>query len=304
MIDITPGDTTVTIDTTGASWSQGVGISGHDEYDRNFSLGWGFWLNCRFKPETHETCEFQLTNYGVIELVDDADGSERNRFAIQVQNPDGSALTNASLIQDVKVYSYPGLVEVTQTEPWALWYSLDYYVDNNGNDPTPPYLRPWSQTDGNLDLPPGQSFFRGVVTDSSGNYSNQWLYYEPPTEVSKVQASSMGVTDNGNGTVTLSWTNPPELDTTKHRIHVYIGSTVDYSGDGYNDHLLHIGFPPSLSNSYTISAEMVDYLKGFTGLYWYVQIRHRINNVPNPDSTTKNYDIYRNYGQTQALSLP
>ena len=43
MIDIEPGDTTLTIDTTGGVYTNGVGISGHDEYGRRFALGWNFW---------------------------------------------------------------------------------------------------------------------------------------------------------------------------------------------------------------------------------------------------------------------
>jgi hypothetical protein len=300
QINVTPGVEIVSIDTTGFDATNQLYMHGLDEYDRRVNIAWRFIMHCRF---TSEGCPLQLTNYGVIQLKDSADGSKRYDFRIQVQNSDGTTLTNKSLIQDVKVYSYPGLVEVTQTDPWALWYDPNMYVDPNGNDPPPPYLRPWGDTRGYLDLPSGQMFFRGVITDSSGNYYNQWLYYEPPTEVSKVQASSMGVTDNGDGTVTLSWTNPTELDPAKHRILMYIGSTEDNSGDGYNDVLLRPMFP-TISNSYTLSAGVVSYLKGFTGLYWYVQIRHRVFNIVNPDLTTRNYDIYRNYGQTQALSLP
>ena len=41
-IDVTPGDTTVGIDTTGGAWTNQVYISGHDEYERRFSLAWLF----------------------------------------------------------------------------------------------------------------------------------------------------------------------------------------------------------------------------------------------------------------------
>ena len=249
--------------------------------------------------------DLKLTGWGNIRLADYSNGAKAYFVAIQVQNPDGTMLTDENRIQDVKVYSYPSLTEVPQSTPWTLWYS-SYYRDDV-SDPNPPFPDPWSEADIVLDvslgtLPPG--FYKGVVTDASGRQHEVWLGYDTPTEVSKVQASSMSVTNNLDGTVTLSWDNPPELDTARHRIVVYIASTVDNSGDGYDDHLLVSFFPPSLSNSYTLSAEAVVYLKGFTGLYWYVQIRHRINNVTNPDFTTRNYDIYRNYGQTQALSLP
>ncbi len=44
MIDITPGDTTASIDTTGGVWTTTLHISGHDEYERRFALGWLFWV--------------------------------------------------------------------------------------------------------------------------------------------------------------------------------------------------------------------------------------------------------------------
>lgn len=43
-IDVTPADTTVNIDTTGGVWTNQVFISGHDEYERRFSLAWLFWV--------------------------------------------------------------------------------------------------------------------------------------------------------------------------------------------------------------------------------------------------------------------
>jgi len=276
------------------------------DYDGDGKADFILWRPSENRWHIKTSSELRLPAYDVIQLRDSSDGTKKLWYEIQVVRPNRDTVTDKNLIQDVKIYAYPGYVEMPQTVPWSFVYDPYFYYDTNGNDTTPAIPYPWSEVDGYLvyPLPPGSPFFyNGVVTDISGNKHKTWLYYEPPTEVTKVQNATMSATNNADGTVTLSWANPPELDPGKHIIRLYISSSADLSGDGYGDNLLMVGLPTT-SNSYNISTGMVSYLKGFTNLYWYVQIRHRLYNVTNPDLTTKTYDIYRNYGQYKTLSLP
>ena len=239
----------------------------------------------------------QLGGYSVIQLNDDVLGNKEHNFMIEVHNIDGSMLTDPGLIQDVRIFEYPSMNEIPISGPWNLWYAPQYYTDSDGNGGNPPSPYNWSDVRGVLNVPVGslgEGFYRGVVTDSSGQQHGTWLYYQAPTEIGKVQASSMSVTDNGNGTVTLSWTTPTNFDPAKNNKRLYLSSTVDST-------LLSANVLAT-DDSYTIPAAEVTRLGGFSSLYWYVQIRERLYNVPNPDATVKTYDVYRNSGQTQTVN--
>ena len=247
----------------------------------------------------------QLGTYTVIQLIDDKLGVKKYDFAIQVQNIGGIPPIQG-LIQDVRIFRYPERNEIPFSGTWKGWYSPNFYIDQDGNGGNPPFPYAYGDVRGFLDVPVGSlglGSYRGVVTDSSGQQHGTWLYYQVPTEVNKVQGSSMSVTDNGNGTVTLSWTNPTNINPAKHIIRLYVESTVDSSGDGFDDALL-MAYLPATAVSYTIPAAEVTRLGRFSSLYWYVRIRERLLNVPNPDATVRSYDVYRNQGQTQTLNLP
>ncbi len=215
-------------------------------------------------------------------------------------------------IRDVKVLEYPSMNEVPlDTEPlsapWKLWFSAFYY-DRDGTGPNLPQPLPFSELIGFLNVPvpdllPG--FYKAVVTDKSDIQHDVWFYYEAPDEVSKVQGDSMNVTANFDGSVTFSWENPvfpPMNPGEDYLVRVYVETTED-SGDGFDDSLLQVTLTKT-DNSYTLSSPGVNRLKGYPGLHWYVQIRQFVLNVTNPDSTSKTYYIYRNYGPEQALNLP
>ncbi len=115
----------------------------------------------------------------------------------------------------------------------------------------------------------------------------------------------MNVSANSDGTVTFSWANPPSMPGGPSKVtipRVYVETTED-SGDGFGDLLLQASLSSS-DTTYTIPASEVTRLKGQTNLTWYVQIRQRVFNVTNPDSSTNHYYIYRNYGPRQTLNLP
>lgn len=249
---------------------------------------------------------------GNIRLRDSSDGTQNYYFNIRVQNLDVTMLTDPSLIQDVRIFEYPSMTEVPLdpaplSAPWILWFS-PFNFDNDGNGPNQPFPVPYSEVIGYLDIPIGDlspGFYKGVVTDSEGHQHEVWLYHEAPVEVDKILGTSMNVTPNLGGSVTLSWTNPsfPPQDPAKpHIIRVYVETTED-TGDGFDDVLLLVNLP-ALLESYTIPATEVTRLNGFSGLHWYVQIRQLVLNVSNPDSSTKNYFIYRNYSPEQILTLP
>jgi hypothetical protein len=246
----------------------------------------------------------KTTGYANLRLREFATGFKQYYFQIQVTNPDGSMLTDKSLIQDVKLYDYPSMTEVPLTNPWVLWHS-PYYRDEDGNGGNLPAQFPWSEVIGipNVSVGSlGEGFYKGVVTDSLGGQHEVWLYYEIPVEADRVQGASMNVNDNGDGTVTLSWTNPGNINPAKHIVYVYVNTTTD-TGDGYDDLLLQVVLPTT-DNSYIIPASEVTRLNGFTGLYWFVLIREQVTDVTNPDSSVKDYFIYRNYSPEQALNLP
>jgi hypothetical protein len=246
----------------------------------------------------------KTTGYANLRLREFATGFKQYYFQVQVTNPDGSMLTNPNLIQEVKLYDYPSMTEVPLTSPWVLWHS-PYYRDDDGNGSNVPAENPWSEVIGVPNLSVGslsEGFYKGVVTDSLGGQHEVWLYYETPAEADRVQGASMNANDNGNGTVTLSWTNPGNIDPAKHIVYVYVNTTTD-TGDGYDD-LLLAAILPTTENSYIIPASEVTRLNGFAGLYWFVLIREQVTDVTNPDSSVKDYFIYRNYSPEQALNLP
>lgn len=246
----------------------------------------------------------KTTGSADLRLREFATGFRQYYFRIQVTNPDGSMLTDESLIQDVRLYNYPSMTEVPQTGPWVLWHS-PYYMDEDGNGSGLPTPFPWSEVIGvpNVSVGSlGEGFYKGVVTDSLGGRHEVWLYYETPVEADRVQGASMNMNNNGDGTVTLSWANPVNIDPAKHIINVYVNTPTD-TGDGYDDLLLQAVLPTS-DNSYIIPASEVTRLKGFAGLYWFVLIREQVKGVTNPDSSLEDYYIFRNYSPEQALNLP
>jgi len=248
----------------------------------------------------------KTTGIADLRLRELSTGFQEYYFHVQVTNPDGSMLTNPNLIQGMKLYTYPSMTEVPlrATNPWILWFS-PYYRDDDGNGSSVPTPFPWSDIIGYPNVSVGslsEGFYKGVVTDSLGGQHEVWLYYETPAEADRVQGASMNANDNGDGTVTLSWTNPGNADPAKHIINVYVNTTTD-TGDGYDDLLLQAVLPAT-ENAYMIPASEVTRLKGFAGLYWFVLIREQVTGVTNPDSSVQDYYIYRNYSPEQALNLP
>jgi hypothetical protein len=249
--------------------------------------------------------QIQFGGYVVLHLLDDGSGEKSYQFHIQVKDSSGNKITDQGLIQDVKILEYPSLTEVPLSNSWNLMY-YPSYVDRDGNGPDQPSpIINFSYVNGYLDVPVGElseGFYKGVVTHDSGEQYETWLYCELPSETDKIQESSMIMTDIGNGLVTLSWTNPGNLDPSKQFIRVYVNTTDDL-GEGFDGIVLSVHLKPVVEH-YTIPASEVTRLKGYSSLNWHVQVRQEEIGVTNPDSTTKTYLIYRNNSPKQTLILP
>ncbi|MBP2683420.1 MAG: hypothetical protein H6Q79_1459, partial [Deltaproteobacteria bacterium] len=250
---------------------------------------------------------YKYTNFGNLYLSYESDGTSRYWYDVEVKTPAGGMVPDNTTVQDVKVYAWPSMTEVPLLGSWTTWRGPDMYYDSDGNGANPPSPLPYSGLEGYLDntgtLLPG--FYKIVATDDTGQQQSNWLYHEAPTEVAQVLLSSMDQTDNGDGTVTLSWGVPasPPLDPAKHIVRVYVTSSIDYTGNGSGE-VLFMSHLSATTGSYTIPAAEVTRLKGYLSLYWYVQIRESAPYVTNPDGSARTYYIYRNNGPARSLTLP
>jgi len=274
------------------------------------SLAWYMASGNTFgnKPTT-TPFSFMYTNGSYLYLRDESDGTKRYWYDVEVKTPGGGMVTDNTTVRDVKVYAWPAMTPVLLQGSWTTWRAPNLYYDGDGDGANLPSPLPYSGIEGYLDntgaLLPG--FYAIVATDNTGQQQANWLYHEAPTEVGKVQFSTMSQTIYGDNTVKLSWglPNSPPPNPAKHIVRLYVYSSNDISGNGSWELLLTSNLSAT-TDSYTIPAAEVARLKSplFSPLYWQVRIRESDPNVTNPDGSIRSYNIYSNNGPYKSLILP
>lgn len=230
-------------------------------------------------------------------LLYDRGGTRKYRAQAQVAKAsDGSALTDKSLIRDVKMYD-SAMAPLPTDGEFQLFDGSGLQSDT-GAGPAP---TPISDVEQFLAAAVGtltEGIYTLLVTDNNAHLHCVKLYFRPPDEVAK--PSSLDSVVNTDNSITLSWTTPT-LPAAEYYAYLFVYEP-DANGDGLTDVLLSARITPvsASSQAYTIPETFVESnLLGKSGLKWLVMIRQYDSSVPGAPQ------LYRQYSTTEPdLPLP
>jgi len=244
----------------------------------------------------------RVDGYKWLNLIDNTDGTVKYRAQVQVKDAAGNPLTSGTLVKDMKVYD--NMNPLSPVGNIIFFNGSDIYSDTAGTQVLTP------QSDVELYLAESQGtlpvgFYTVAITDNNGNLYTTWVYSGSQRFVSK--PSNLQQVINGDNSITLSWTNPPEITPAiygEYLIYVIILGN-DLNGDGNADYIMYAYRVPPF-DTYTIPASFVSSnLVGKAGLRWRVEIRQRTPaSISFPDNTTLQPQFYRNLSAVDNLALP
>jgi hypothetical protein len=242
----------------------------------------------------------KLEGYKYLLLLDDYDNTKRYRAQVRVKDAAGNALTNGSLVKDIKIENSSG-TELAQDGAFIFWNGSNLSTDNGAGIVS----NPVSDIETYLAAAPGTlspGFYKASVTDNNGNLHTSYLRFETPAEVGKPTGLYRAV--NADNSITLSWTNPSGISGPAYSTYLYVLHD-DGNGDGQKD-LALMATASSLMSSYTIPAGFAQSaLAGKNGLKWMIEIRQQTSApVTFPDGSASTAHFYRVRSVPETLYLP
>jgi hypothetical protein len=245
----------------------------------------------------------KVEGYKYLNLIDNGgDNSVRYRAQVQIKDPSGGPVTDNTLVKSIQVFDDVTLKELPTSGSIIFFDGRIGSFADNGT------MAPSSQTDVEmyLDAAPGtvlKGFYNVRITDSNGNVYSTYVYSAPNRVISR--ASGLKQVINPDNSVTLSWTNPPEITPDlygEHLVYIQVFRTLT---DGSNEQPL-VANRSLPTVSYTIPASfIVSNLKGKAGLRWRVDVRQRTPAaITFPDNTITQPQFYRKMTGGVVLTLP